>query len=394
MKVLSASILFMIVLPWIAFSQTEKPAIYVSAPIRNGFHDSNTSIQESIQDIKDQLHGKKGIRVVNEKEKADILLTIVSRGIGPVLFSKRLEYKEQYNSVELSTIPIIYNTAWISAILQAGDYKKELIGTDVKVPGESTQIWQNCAKEIAGNVVAWAKANAVLRAKEESLADAFGKLRGKIAEIAGDVIYINLGSQNQISVGDTLEIVNLVKIVKDPDSGQPLSEITEYVGKLRIEKVEMKSSICKVLQAEKTIRVGQIVRDSNSALQDRWNDAERLTAYVLRLENNVLYLEADLSEVARHHGDSLVGQLNRQGSSFKGTLKDAFRCELNDNSEIKEPKSKMCSFEYGVELTPKNSNLIEGLIQGPPVEAQFDCGSCRWSKTPIYHYIKLTPQKK
>lgn len=393
MKELIIFVLLICALPWICFAQTNSVAIYISAPMRNGFLDSNRSIQDSIKDISDQLYGKKGIKIIEEREKADIVLVVVSRGIGSEEYSKRLAYKEHFNAAELSSAPIIYNTAWISTVLQAGEYKKELIGTDIRIPGDAIGLWRNCAKEIARNVVAWVKANSALKArtpKEENLTDAPEKLRGKIADVDGDIIYINLGSQHKVAVGDIFEIVNLVKVVKDPDTGQTLSEITENVGKIRIEKVETKFSVCKVLQAEKPVQIGQIVRDSNPPPKNRWNDLARRTTYFLRLDDDILHIEADLSETTRRHGDSLSGELKRQGNSFKGTVKDSFSCELNDNPA----NSKTCSFEYEIKLTKINSHLIEGRIEGSPAKARLDCASCRWSKKPIHKYIELVPQNK
>jgi hypothetical protein len=393
MKEIIVFILLISISPWICLAKTDRVSIYISAPMRNGFLDSNRSTQDSIKDISNQLYRKKGIKIIDEREKADIVLTVVSRGIGSEEYGKRLDYKEHFNATELSSAPIIYNTAWISAVLQAGEYKRELIGTDIRIPGDTIELWRNCAKEIAGNVVAWIKANSALKTrtvKEENLTVAPEKSRGKIADVDGDFIYINLGSQHKVSVGDILEIVNLVKIVKDPDTGQTLSEITENVGKIQIEKVEMKFSVCKVLQAEKPVQIGQIVRDNNPPPKNRWNDLAGHTTYLLRLDDDILHIEADLSEAARRHGDSLSGELKRQGHAFNGTLKDSYSCELNDNPA----NSKTCSFEYGIKLTKITSHLIEGRIEGPPAKARLNCASCRWSKNPIHKYIELVPQNK
>ena len=61
---------------------SDRFAIYVTAPLNGGFLDTNKGIQDSISDISNQLKGMKQILVVDRPDKADIVLTVVGRGAG------------------------------------------------------------------------------------------------------------------------------------------------------------------------------------------------------------------------------------------------------------------------------------------------------------------------
>jgi len=98
----------------------------------------------------------KQIRVVDRKESADIVLTIVKRGVGSETFGQRLTYSEPFGAAELSLTPIETTTIWVSTVMEVGNYRKEIVGTDSGIYAA----WGACAKQIAKDLEAWVKANA------------------------------------------------------------------------------------------------------------------------------------------------------------------------------------------------------------------------------------------
>jgi len=140
--------------------QSDRFTVYVSAPMRGGFVDTSKDVQDSIKDIRGQLQDVKQIQVVDAKERADIVLTVISRGAGSEKYGERLTYNEYFNTAELSSTPIVKTTLWVSTVMQVGDYKKEFTGTDTAIPEVTMALWSKCAKQIAKNLEAWVKANA------------------------------------------------------------------------------------------------------------------------------------------------------------------------------------------------------------------------------------------
>ena len=140
--------------------QADRFTVYLSAPMRGGFVDTTKDVQDSIKDIRGQLNGVKQIQIVDAKEKADIVLTVIGRGAGSEKYGQRLTYSEYFNTAELSSTPIVKATLWVSTVMQVGDYKKEFIGTDTAIPEVTMALWTKCAKQIAKNLEAWVMANA------------------------------------------------------------------------------------------------------------------------------------------------------------------------------------------------------------------------------------------
>lgn len=69
-----------------------------------------------------------------------------------------------------------------------------------------------------------------------------GIIRGKVADITGSVITINRGRQHGIKEGQFFAVVRVLKEIKDPDTGQVISQKTEELARLRITKVDASAS--------------------------------------------------------------------------------------------------------------------------------------------------------
>jgi curli biogenesis system outer membrane secretion channel CsgG len=69
-----------------------------------------------------------------------------------------------------------------------------------------------------------------------------GIVRGKVADITGSVVTINRGRQHGVKEGQFFAVVRVLKEIKDPDTGQVISQKTEELARLRITKVDASAS--------------------------------------------------------------------------------------------------------------------------------------------------------
>ncbi|MBN1104681.1 MAG: hypothetical protein JXL84_14785, partial [Deltaproteobacteria bacterium] len=107
----------------------------------------------------------------------------------------------------------------------------------------------------SGDVGGFKKTNAG-KAMEQAVDEAVGFLMDKLPEIpwTGDVIlvkgekvYINRGSREGVSAGQTFE-VGKAEVLRDPKTGEVLDQSMEKAGTIEVVTVKEKISICKVTQ--------------------------------------------------------------------------------------------------------------------------------------------------
>jgi hypothetical protein len=142
-------------------------AVFVSAPQRDGFFDTTKDIQDSIKDIRDKLSKEKNVilTVIDDRKKADVILTVVHRGRGDQAYGQRVEFQDYYGGASLQHVPMVATTYWVSTMMQVGAYKKEFTGTqtqDNQGVNMSYGAWSKCANAIVSNISSWTKTNAVL----------------------------------------------------------------------------------------------------------------------------------------------------------------------------------------------------------------------------------------
>jgi hypothetical protein len=141
----------------------EIATVYISAPLRGGFVDTNKEIQDSVQDVRKHVSGMKEFRVVDSPDQADLILTVVTRGVGSESYGQRINYREYdtpyYKNAQLTNTPIVAQTLWVSAVMQIRDYRKEFIGTARNISGVRWGRWNECATNLAKDLRAWAIAN-------------------------------------------------------------------------------------------------------------------------------------------------------------------------------------------------------------------------------------------
>jgi hypothetical protein len=150
--------------------QDGRIAVYVTAPTRDGFVDTGKDIQDSVKDIRNKIKDTKELRLAEQASDADVILTVVTRGVGSQAYGVRTNvYSNYYSGTDVSTVPIVANTFWISTVLQAGKYRKEFTGTQTQSSAMSMGAWTEIAGRISKEVKAWALANAdQLRVKRAS----------------------------------------------------------------------------------------------------------------------------------------------------------------------------------------------------------------------------------
>ena len=153
-----------------AQSESGKATVFVGAPVRGEFVDTSKEIQDSIKDLMSRLRGAKGLTLVPRREDANIVVTVVARGVGSEPYGQRLAYQQYYNNAELTSMPISLNTWWVAAVLEVGTYRKEFVGAYTHPPNLAYYggAWGECAKRLGNDIKTWAEANGQqLRAKAQ-----------------------------------------------------------------------------------------------------------------------------------------------------------------------------------------------------------------------------------
>lgn len=71
-------------------------------------------------------------------------------------------------------------------------------------------------------------------------------IAGLVAYVAGNKIYINLGSSDGVQPGMVFIVYHLIDLVKDPQTGEVIDEISEPVAEISVAEVKEKASTCTV----------------------------------------------------------------------------------------------------------------------------------------------------
>ncbi|MBX9770041.1 MAG: hypothetical protein K2X29_01640 [Candidatus Obscuribacterales bacterium] len=67
-------------------------------------------------------------------------------------------------------------------------------------------------------------------------------VQGKIADVTGSTVIVNVGKMNGLKVGDHLQAERITKTVKDPTSGKVIKEVTSPVAIITLTEVDSSSS--------------------------------------------------------------------------------------------------------------------------------------------------------
>jgi len=140
---------------------TEKISIYLAAPTKDGFVDTNKGIQDSIKDVRKRLAKDKRIAIVDDPARADVVLTIIGRGIhyertGQTEVTTNYYDSETSSRTEVTRQDIYSSGMWVTAVMQFGKFQKQINAGYSNEPGG----WGACATQIAEDVKSWIAANA------------------------------------------------------------------------------------------------------------------------------------------------------------------------------------------------------------------------------------------
>lgn len=108
-------------------------------------------------------------------------------------------------------------------------------------------------------------------------------VKGKIADVTGDQVIINVGKVNGLNAGDSMQVDRPYKTIKDPETGKVIKELTATVGVITLKQVDNDNSTGTVVRGT-GLRVGDSVRkvttDVSAVVLTPLNDATTGTGTV------------------------------------------------------------------------------------------------------------------
>ncbi|HEY9680680.1 MAG TPA: CsgG/HfaB family protein [Drouetiella sp.] len=123
-------------------------------------------------------------------------------------------------------------------------------GFATSIAGEATMA---AVEEMGGQIIAMANK----LPDNQSLAQA--NVEGKIADVTGNQVIVNVGKNNGIASGDKLVVNRAYKTVKDPVSGKVLKELTNTIAVINVSSVDPDSSTGEIVKGGGA-RVGDSVK--------------------------------------------------------------------------------------------------------------------------------------
>lgn len=88
---------------------------------------------------------------------------------------------------------------------------------------------------------------------------AAANVEGKVADVTGTTVIVNVGKANGIAVGDNLSVDHPYKTIKDPTSGKTLKELTNTVAVVKISSVDPSSATGDIVRGA-GVSVGDTVK--------------------------------------------------------------------------------------------------------------------------------------
>jgi len=88
---------------------------------------------------------------------------------------------------------------------------------------------------------------------------AAANVTGKVADVTGNTVIVNIGKTNGLAVGDHLQVDRVYKTVKDPESGKVLKELTNTVAVITLNDVDKDSATGTVTQGS-GVKVGDTIK--------------------------------------------------------------------------------------------------------------------------------------
>ena len=180
-------------------------------------------------------------------------------GIGGMLGGFKSSKSKVKVAVDAKIIDI--NTSEIlAAVHGSGESKRSstgALGIDMdssdfasSIAGEATL---QSVEEMGGQLIA--AANKI----PDGQSIAAANVEGKIADVTGGQITLNVGKINGLAVGDKLQVLRPYKTINDPDTGKVIKTLTNTIAVLNIDAVEKDSSTGSIVKGSGA-RVGDAVK--------------------------------------------------------------------------------------------------------------------------------------
>jgi curli biogenesis system outer membrane secretion channel CsgG len=80
----------------------------------------------------------------------------------------------------------------------------------------------------------------ILLGQTSNMKKAVREVEGRVADVSGKTLVLNVGSNDGVNVGEVFEILNIVREVKDPVTKETLDVVTEKTGEMTITSVRDK----------------------------------------------------------------------------------------------------------------------------------------------------------
>jgi curli biogenesis system outer membrane secretion channel CsgG len=111
--------------------------------------------------------------------------------------------------------------------------------------GEATQ---DCVNKLAD----------ILLEQTTNMKKSVREVEGRVADVSGKTLVLNVGSNDGVNVGEVFEVLNIVREVKDPVTKETLDVVTEKTGEMTITSVRDK--VATGTYTGSTAKVGFMVR--------------------------------------------------------------------------------------------------------------------------------------
>lgn len=125
----------------------QRITICVAAQARDGFVDIDKAIHDSIEDLRDNLKKKKGLRLVTDPAAADIVLRVIAREV----VSQPAGAMAMPLGSGVVAVPLADNQKVVYTVLEVGEYRKDF--------NAATAGYGDSAEEIARQVKVWVDSN-------------------------------------------------------------------------------------------------------------------------------------------------------------------------------------------------------------------------------------------
>ena len=162
--------------------------------------------------------------------------------------------------VRLSTRLIDAKTAEILAVAEGEGIRSQKdsnVNVGVFSQGSSTNnldtLLSDATEEAVNEVVAQL-------ASVQGSASGVPLVNAVIADITGNQVVLNKGSQAGLKTGMKLAVERVVKKVKDPSTGAILRELTESVGLIELTDVDPSSSLGTITEGSGSLKVGDVAK--------------------------------------------------------------------------------------------------------------------------------------